>query len=165
MKKLLIIFPILLVALICLFCYKQNDTIVRLGINTEIVEINNDDKTITVHYKDEYKSIDLNFKVDCNIAIEKHQIFYCDYSTHMIQELSFDSLFVGDEIILSISIVSTSFCLSFTSFTRGSQNGKKQPFGLLLLCLSSSLCIQIFLESDKSVSILLSLNDKLLSTS
>ena len=61
MKKLLIIFSILLMALICLFLYKQNDTIVRLGINTEIVEINNDDKTITVHYKDEYKSIDLNF--------------------------------------------------------------------------------------------------------
>lgn len=102
MKKLFIIFSILLMALICLFLYKQNDTIVRLGIDTEIVEINNDDKTITVHYKDEYKSIDLNFKVDCNIAIEKHQIFYCDYSTHLIQELSFDSLFVGDKIILSI---------------------------------------------------------------
>lgn len=102
MKKLLIIFSILLMALICLFLYKQNDNIVRLGINTEIVEINNDDKTITVHYKDEYKCIDLNFKVDCNIAIEKHQIFYCDYSTHLIQELSFDSLFVGDKIILSM---------------------------------------------------------------
>lgn len=102
MKKLLIIFPILFVALICLFYYKQNYTIVRLGINTEIVEINNDTKTITVHYKNEHRSIDLKFKVDCNIAIEKHQIFYCDYSTHMIQELPFDSLFVGDEIILSI---------------------------------------------------------------
>ena len=103
MKKLVIIIPILLVALIIFFCYYKIDTIVHLGINTEIVEINNDDKTIDVHYKDEQKNIDLNFKVDCSIAMEKHQIFYCDYSTHMIQELSFDSLFVGDEIILSIS--------------------------------------------------------------
>ena len=43
MKKLVIIIPILLVALVIFFCYYKNDTIVHLGINTEIVEINNDD--------------------------------------------------------------------------------------------------------------------------
>lgn len=64
MKKLVIIIPILLVALVIFFCYYKNDTIVHLGINTEIVEINNDDKTIDVHYKDEHKNIDLNFQVE-----------------------------------------------------------------------------------------------------
>lgn len=103
MKKPFVIILILLLALVCLFCYKENDTIERLGVNTEIVEINKDDKIIGVCYKGEDESIDLKFNVDCSTAIEKHQIFYCDYSTHGMQELSFDSLLVGDEILLSFN--------------------------------------------------------------
>ena len=71
--------------------------------NTEIVEINKDDKIIGVCYKGEDESIDLKFNVDCSTAIEKHQIFYCDDSTQRMQELSFDSLLVGDEILLSLN--------------------------------------------------------------
>lgn len=37
MKKPFVIILILLLALVCLFCYKENDTIERLGVNTEIV--------------------------------------------------------------------------------------------------------------------------------
>ena len=106
MKKSFIIVSILLLAFACLFCYicdKENDTIVRLGVNTEIVEINKDDKMIGVCYKGEDESIDLKFNVDCRTAIEKHQIFYCDYSTQRMQELSFDSLLVGDEVLLSLN--------------------------------------------------------------
>ena len=71
--------------------------------NTEIVEINKADKIIDVCYKGEDESIDLKFNVDCSTAIEKHQIFYCDDSTQRMQELSFDSLLVGDEILLALN--------------------------------------------------------------
>lgn len=104
MKKSVIIILVLLGTLAFLICYKQNDTIVQVGVNAEIIEINNNDKTVVVSYKYQHNSVDLKFKVDCNAAIEKYQIFYCDYQTHMTQELSFDSLCVGDKIILSIDI-------------------------------------------------------------
>jgi len=61
MKKPFVIILILLLALVCLFCYKENDTIERLGVNTEIVEINKDDKIIGVCYKGEDERIDLKF--------------------------------------------------------------------------------------------------------
>lgn len=105
MKKPLIICLTLLGLLVCLIsliCCNQNDDVVRVGVNTEILDINTNDKTVVVLYKDEDNHANLKFKVDCKIAIEKHQIFYCDYQTQMIQELTFDSLCVGDKIILSI---------------------------------------------------------------
>lgn len=101
MKKTLIIILALLGIFVFFICYKQNSFVARVGVDAEIIEISND-KTIIVLYKDEHNNVDLKFKVDCNIAIKKHQIFYCDYQTQMVQELSFDSLCVSDKIILSI---------------------------------------------------------------
>ena len=101
MKKLFLILALAGI-LVCLTCCKQNDNTVRLGINAEIIEINSNDNTIVVVYTDEHNNTDLRFKVDCNDAVKKHQIVYCNYQTHMTQELSLDSLQVGDTIILSM---------------------------------------------------------------
>lgn len=101
MKKLFMLLALAGI-LVCLTCCKQNDNTVRLGVNAEIIEINSNDNTIVALYTDEHNNIDLRFKVDCNNAVKKHQIIYCNYQTHMTQELSFASLQVGDKIILSM---------------------------------------------------------------
>ena len=85
-----------------LICNKQNDTIVRMGVNIDIIEINDTDKTMIVFYEDKQNNVSMEFKVDCNIAIDQHKIIYCDYRTHIIREISFDSLCVGDDLILSM---------------------------------------------------------------
>ena len=85
-----------------LICNKQNDTIVRMGVNIDIIEINDTDKSMIVFYEDKQNNVSMEFKVDCNIAIDQHKIIYCDYQTHIIREISFDSLCVGDDLILSM---------------------------------------------------------------
>lgn len=102
MKKPFILLLVVFGIVALLIYYKQNDTVVRMGVNTEIVEINDRDKTMIVSYEDEHNDANLKFKVDCNMAINKHQILYCDYQTQMVRELSFDSLRVGDDLILSM---------------------------------------------------------------
>lgn len=96
---------LLIITLAGILLYKiyNNTPVIHLGINAEIVEINVTERVLSAIYVDTTKSTKFKFYIDCNDAIKHHQIIYCNYDTHNINEIFFDTLSIGDEIILSLS--------------------------------------------------------------
>ena len=88
-----------------IFYLSTRPNVMRLGVNAQIVEIRLDSKQIAVAYTDRFSDTQdrqVKFYIDCNEAINRHQIIYCNYETGDVREISFHDLWVGDDIILSI---------------------------------------------------------------
>lgn len=98
MKKAVVFVLVLLGILPLLLCCGKQE-VMRLGVNAEILEVDDHSKTLKVCFSDDKK---LTFFVDCNAAAEGYQILYADYETGMTQDISFASLQAGDAIALSM---------------------------------------------------------------
>lgn len=103
MKKRIILSMTLLVLCVFTLCGCEKEEVLHLGLNAEIIEFDLEDQKICVKDTGESGVFQEKCYIDCNEAIEKHQIFYCNYETHDVQEIKFENLQVGDEIIIALS--------------------------------------------------------------
>ena len=96
---------ILFVALTGVLFYVNfnNDSSVHLGINAKITQINSAEKIVEATYVDTKTSNQFKIYIDCNNAIKQHQLFYCNYNTHEVFEISFDTLNIDDQIIFALN--------------------------------------------------------------
>lgn len=102
-KSFLILILIITLAGLLLYTNFNNSPVIHLGINAKIIQINSTEKIVEATYIDTITSNQFKFYIDCNDAIKRHQIIYCHYDTHEAWEISFDTLNIGDQIILSLA--------------------------------------------------------------
>ena len=102
-KYLIILIPFIALAGVLLYTNFNNDPVIHLGINAKITQINFTEKIVEATYVDTITSNQFKFYVNCNDAIKQHQIIYCNYNTHEVLEISFDTLNIDDQIILSLT--------------------------------------------------------------
>lgn len=103
MKKRIILIIALIVLSIFTLCGCEKEEVLHLGLNAEIIELDLENQKIYVKDTAESSVFQGKCYIDCNEAIKKHQIFYCNYETHDMQEIKFEDLQVGDEIIITLS--------------------------------------------------------------
>lgn len=105
-KQYLILAAVLTVAVIVLFylpsTQKNTPEHLYAGIDAEILAIDSDTKIIEVAYTNATEHTPAKTTLDCERAIARYQILYCDYQTGDVQDLTFDSLRVGDKVILTL---------------------------------------------------------------
>lgn len=100
-KRKLSIVLMVFVLLVLSGCKKEE--VLHLGLNAEIMEISVENQVICVKDAGESSAFGEKCFINCNEAIEKHQILYCNYETHEIKEIGFEDLQVGDDVILALS--------------------------------------------------------------
>lgn len=91
----------LCLAVLACFLWARRD-VTRLGVDAEVLSISARDQTMEVRYLGETQEGELRFKIDCGQAVEQHQLLYCDYETGDVWEIGFDTLRVGDKVILAM---------------------------------------------------------------
>lgn len=94
----------IILLIICVFsfgsCKKEKD-VLHLGINAEIIEIDNDNQIICVSDSGTENILGAKCKIDCKKLIERKDIIYVDYDTHELSIIKFSDLTVGDKIIIN----------------------------------------------------------------
>lgn len=77
---------------------RQNEDILHLGLNAEIISVDDQKQELEVTGLQEACITVLH----CADAVAQHAIYYVDYRTGASWEIPFDELCVGDQVILSI---------------------------------------------------------------
>ena len=101
MKKSLLIY--ILTAIFLIGCSEKNEKLVYIGVDAEILSINNSDNELTVGpVKDSQNTIESETIINCE-NLEKNNKIFKSKNTTNIEIIKFDELKVGDKIKINIS--------------------------------------------------------------
>lgn len=102
MKKIFTLI-ILISTLFLVSCSEKNEKLVYIGVDAEILSINNSDNELTVGpVKDSQNTIESETIINCE-NLEKNNKIFKSKNTTNIEIIKFDELKVGDKIKINIS--------------------------------------------------------------
>ncbi len=77
---------------------KDDESVLHLGVNAVILEINTDRQQLTVRGTDENSILGETCVISCIYA----DLIYCNYENGDVQTISFNDLLVGDNITVNV---------------------------------------------------------------
>ena len=79
-------------------CAHNDQEVLHMGLNASIVDMDTENKTLTVEDSGEKEVFGDNCVIDCTDTY----IIYCNYDTGEVNDIDFEDLQTGDKVILSI---------------------------------------------------------------
>ena len=84
-------------------CSSHSEDILHLGLNAEVVGIDAENMILYIQDADpDTEVFGQRCALDCKQAAESFQLFYVDYKTHELIDLSFSEFQVGDSILVGM---------------------------------------------------------------
>lgn len=98
MKKAVYLLFLIIVSVFAVSCAHNDQEVLHMGLNASIVDMDTENKTLTVEDSGEKEVFGENCVIDCTDTY----IIYCNYDTGEVNDIDFEDLQTGDKVILSI---------------------------------------------------------------
>ena len=98
MKKAVYLLFLIIVSVFAVCCAHNDQEVLHMGLNASIVDMDTENKTLTVEDSGEKEVFGDNCVIDCTDTY----IIYCNYDTGEVNDIDFEDLQTGDKVILSI---------------------------------------------------------------
>ena len=98
MKKAVYLLFLIIVSVFAVSCAHNAQEVLHMGLNATIVDMDTENKTLTVEDSGEKEVFGDNCVIDCTDTY----IIYCNYDTGEVNDIDFEDLQTGDKVILSI---------------------------------------------------------------
>ena len=99
MKKAVYLLFLIIVSVFAVSCAHNDQEVLHMGLNASIVDMDTENKTLTVEDSGEKEVFGDNCVIDCTDTY----IIYCNYDTGEVNDIDFEDLQTGDKAYMNHS--------------------------------------------------------------